>query len=129
MRNLLQDIRYGLRVLWKSPGFAFVTILALAIGIGANTAIFSVVNGVLLRPLPFKTADRLVFLSEWSQQIPDMSVSYPNYQDWRDQSTVFEQLAAFRSAGYILIGAGDPERLTAREVSASFFPALGVTPA
>ena len=129
MRNLLQDIRYGLRILWKSPGFALVTILALAIGIGANTAIFSIVNGVLLRPLPFKTADRLVFLSEWSQQVPDMSVSYPNYQDWRDQSTVFEQLAAFRSAGYILTGAGDPERLTAREVSASFFPALGVTPA
>ncbi|HKC64428.1 MAG TPA: ABC transporter permease [Pyrinomonadaceae bacterium] len=129
MRNLLQDIRYGLRILWKSPGFALVTILALAIGIGANTAIFSVVNGVLLRPLPFKTSDRLVFLSEWSQQVPDMSVSYPNYQDWRDQSTVFEQLAAFRSAGYILTGAGEPERLTAREVSASFFPALGVTPA
>ena len=101
----------------------------LALGIGANTAIFSVVNGVLLRPLPFKTADRLVFLSEWTQQVPDMPVSYPNYRDWRDQSTVFDQLAAFRIAGYILTGAGDPERLTADEVSASFFPALGVTPA
>ncbi|PYS88844.1 MAG: hypothetical protein DMF64_19445 [Acidobacteria bacterium] len=129
MNNLWQDIRFGMRLLWKSPGFTLVTILALALGIGANSAIFSVVNGVLLRPLPFKTADRLVFLSEWSQQVPGMSVSYPNYQDWRDQSTVFEQLAAFRSAGYILTGAGDPERLSAREVSASFFPALGVTPA
>jgi putative ABC transport system permease protein len=129
MNNLWQDIRFGLRMLWKSPGFTLVTILALALGIGANSAIFSVVNGVLLRPLPFKTAERLVFLSEWSQQVPDMSVSYPNYQDWRDQSTVFDQLAAFRSAGYILTGTGDPERLTAREVSASFFPALGVSPA
>jgi putative ABC transport system permease protein len=129
MGNLWQDLRYGVRMLWKSPGFALVTILALALGIGANSAIFSVVNGVLLRPLPFKTADRLVFLSEWSQQVPNMSVSYPNYEDWRDESTVFEQLAAFRSAGYTLTGAGEPERLDAREVSWNFFPALGVQPA
>ncbi|HYX43290.1 MAG TPA: ABC transporter permease [Pyrinomonadaceae bacterium] len=129
MNNLWQDIRFGLRMLWKSPGFTLVTILALALGIGANSAIFSVVNGVLLRPLPFRTAERLVFLSEWSQQVPNMSVSYPNYQDWRDQTTVFEQLAAFRSAGYTLTGAGEPERLSAREVSASFLPALGVAPA
>ena len=128
MNTFWQDIRFGLRMLKKSPGFALVTILALALGIGANSAIFSVVNAVLLRPLPFKTADRLVFLSEWSQQVPDMSVSYPNYRDWRDQTTVFDQLAAFRSAGYILTGAGEPERLSAREVSASFLPALGVTP-
>jgi putative ABC transport system permease protein len=116
-------------MLWKSPGFALVTILALALGIGANSAIFSVVNGVLLRPLPFKTADRLVFLSEWSQQVPNMSVSYPNFQDWRDQNTVFEQLAAFRGGNYILTSAGEPERLDAREVSASFFPTLGVNAA
>ena len=129
MGNLWQDIRYGVRMLWKSPGFALVTILALALGIGANSAIFSVVNGVLLRPLPFKTAERLVFLSEWSQQVPNMSVSYPNFQDWRAQGSVFEQLAAFRGGSYILTGAGEPERLDAREVSASFFPALGVTAA
>jgi putative ABC transport system permease protein len=129
MNNLWQDIRYGVRMLWKSPGFALVTILALALGIGANSAIFSVVNGVLLRPLPFKTADRLVFLSEWSQQVPNMSVSYPNFQDWRAQNSVFEQLAAFRGGNYILTGAGEPERLDAREVSASFFPTLGVNAA
>ncbi len=128
MNNFWQDIRFGGRMLLKSPGFALVTILALALGIGANSAIFSVVNAVLLRPLPFKTAERLVFLSEWSQQVPNMSVSYPNYQDWREQSTSFEQLAAFRSAGYTLTGAGEPERLDTREVSASFFPALGVAP-
>ncbi len=129
MGNFWQDVRYGVRMLWKSPGFALVTILALALGIGANTAIFSVVNGVLLRPLPYPTADRLVFLSEWSQQVPNMSVSYPNYQDWRDQNNVFEQLAAFRSASYTLTGVGEPEQLPARQVSASFFPALGIAPA
>ncbi len=129
MNTFWQDISFGLRILMKSPGFALVTILALTLGIGANSAIFSVVNAVLLRPLPFKTADRLVFLSEWSQQVPGMSVSYPNYRDWRDQATVFDQLAAFRGAGYILTGAGDPERLSAREVSSSFLPALGVAPA
>ncbi|HEX8072778.1 MAG TPA: ABC transporter permease [Pyrinomonadaceae bacterium] len=129
MGTLWQDIRFGVRVLWKSPGFTLVTILALALGIGANSAIFSVVNGVLLRPLPYPTAERLVFLSEWSQQVPNMSVSYPNYQDWRDQGTGFEQLAAFRSAGFTLTGAGEPEQLSAREVSWNFFPALGVAPA
>ncbi len=117
MGKLLQDVRYGVRVLLKSPGFALVAVLALALGIGANTAIFSVVNGVLLRPLPFKTADRLVFMSEWSQQVPNMSVSYPNFLDWQAQATSFDALAAFRSNGFVLTGAGEPERLTAREVS------------
>ncbi|MDQ3907588.1 MAG: ADOP family duplicated permease, partial [Acidobacteriota bacterium] len=129
MGKLWQDVRYGARMLAKSPGFAVVTILALALGIGANSAIFSVVNGVLLRPLPYKTASRLVFMGEWSQQVPNMSVSYPNFLDWRAQSHSFDQLAAFRSNGYVLTGAGEPERLTAREVSQEFFPALGVAPA
>jgi putative ABC transport system permease protein len=129
MGKLWQDVRYGARMLAKSPGFAVVTILALALGIGANSAIFSVVNGVLLRPLPYKTASRLVFMGEWSQQVPNMSVSYPNFLDWRAQNHSFDQLAAFRSNGYVLTGAGEPERLTAREVSQDFFPALGVAPA
>ena len=129
MGKLFQDVRYGARMLAKSPGFAVVTILALAIGIGANSAIFSVVNGVLLRPLPYPTAERLVFLSEWSQQVPNMSVSYPNFEDWRAQTQTMEIMAAFRSNSFILTGSNEPERLTAREVSHNFFPALGVAPA
>ena len=124
-----QDVRFGARMLWKRPGFTAVAVLTLALGIGANTAIFSVVNGVLLRPLPYRTADRLVFLSEWSQQVPNMSVAYPNFLDWQAQAQSFDALAAFRSNGFVLTGAGEPERLTAREVSQQFFPALGVAPA
>src|ERR671920_1791215 len=127
--TLWQDLRYAVRMLLKKPGFTLVALTALALGIGANTAIFSVVNGVLLRPLPYRTADRLVFLSEWSQQVPNMSVSYPNFLDWQAQTTSFDALAAFRSNGFVLTGAGEPERLTAREVTQQFFPALGVAPA
>ena len=129
MNKFWQDIRYGLRMLWKSPGFTLVTVLALALGIGANTAIFSVVNTVLLRPLPFPNGERIVFMGEWSQQIPEMSVSYPNFTDWRDQNQVFDHIAAFRNANYVLTGVGEPERLDGRQVSADFFPVLGVAPA
>ncbi|HEX8424293.1 MAG TPA: ABC transporter permease, partial [Pyrinomonadaceae bacterium] len=129
MNTFWQDLRYGLRMLWKSPGFTVVTVLALALGIGANSAIFSVVNTVLLRPLPFPNGERIVFMGEWSQQIPEMSVSYPNFMDWRDQNQVFEQIAAFRNANYVLTGVGEPERLDGRQVSAAFFPVLGVSPA
>jgi putative ABC transport system permease protein len=128
MGTFLQDIRYGLRMLLKSPGFTVVTVLALALGIGANTAIFSVVNAVLLRPLPYSTAERLVILSEYSEQVQNMSVSYPNFTDWREQNRVFEQLAAFRGNGFTLTGAGEPERFTGNEVSASFFTVLGTRP-
>src|SRR4028119_1614960 len=129
MNTFGQDIRYGFRMLWKSPGFTLVTVLALALGIGANTAIFSVVNTVLLRPLPYPNGERIVFIGEWSQQVPEMSVSYPNYQDWRAQQQTMEQLAAFRSANYVLTGVGEPERLDGRQVSARFFNVLGGAPA
>jgi len=129
MNTLWQDIRYGFRMLLKSPGFTLITVLALALGIGANTAIFSVVNTVLLRPLPYQNADRIVFMGEWSQQVPEMSVSYPNFLDWREQNQTMEQIAAFRGANYILTGVGEPERLDGRQVSAGFFNVLGVTPA
>ena len=129
MNTFGQDIRYGFRMLWKSPGFTLVTVLALALGIGANTAIFSVVNTVLLRPLPYPNGERIVFMGEWSQQVPEMSVSYPNFADWRDQQQTMESIAAFRSANYVLTGVGEPERLDGRQVSASFFNVLGVAPA
>jgi putative ABC transport system permease protein len=116
-------------MLWKSPGFTLVTVLALALGIGANTAIFSVVNTVLLRPLPYPNGERIVFIGEWAQQVPEMSVSYPNFIDWREQQQTMEQIAAFRSANYVLTGVGEPERLDGRQVSAAFFNVLGVTPA
>src|SRR4028119_2381292 len=128
MNTLLQDIRYGLRMLWKSRGFTVITVLALALGIGANTAIFSVVNTVLLRPLPYPNGERIVFIGEWSQQVPEMSVSYPNFIDFRDQQQTMEQIAAFRNANYVLTGVGEPERLDGRQVSAAFFNVLGVAP-
>jgi putative ABC transport system permease protein len=118
-----------MRMLWKSKGFTLVTIMALALGIGANTAIFSVVNTVLLKPLPYPNGERVVFIGEWSQQVPEMSVSYPNFMDWREQQQTMEQIAAFRSANYVLTGVGEPERLDGRQVSASFFNVLGVAPA
>ncbi|PYS82145.1 MAG: ABC transporter permease [Acidobacteria bacterium] len=129
METLWQDIRFGFRMLLKKPGFTAVAILALALGVGANTAIFSVVNGVLLRPLPFKEPDRLVRLGEWSRQVPGMSISYPNFLDWREQNHVFEGLAATQFDNYNLTGSDEPERLQGRNVSWNFFDVLGVRPA
>jgi predicted permease len=126
METLLQDLRYGARTLWKSPGFASVAILALALGIGANTSIFSVVNSVLLRPLPYREAARLVYLMETSQQ-HDSAVSVPNFNDWREQNQVFDQLAASRLASFNLTGAGEPARLQGRMASVNFFRTLGVS--
>ncbi|MGH9740140.1 MAG: ABC transporter permease, partial [Candidatus Acidiferrales bacterium] len=128
METLLQDIRYGIRLIAKSPGFAAIAILTLALGIGANTAVFSVVNGVLLNPLPYSQPDRLVAVYSKTKQFTRSSISYPNFLDWvRDQRS-FSALAAFRSENYNLIGMGQPQRLGAVMVSASFFPLLGVNP-
>jgi putative ABC transport system permease protein len=127
MGTLWQDVRYGVRLLLKSPGFALVAVFVLALGIGANSAIFSVVNAVLLRPLPYADPDRLVILWEKSAT-QDTSVSYPNFIDWRDQNQVFERIAAFRRESFNLIGAGEPERLSGRMISSSFFSTLGVQP-
>jgi putative ABC transport system permease protein len=127
MGTILQDIRYALRMLLKNPGFTFVAVLALALGIGANTAIFSVVNAVLLRPLPFKEPDRLVILWE-KKATKDSSVAYPNFLDWRDGNTVFEGMTVFRRDSFNLTGAGEPERLAGRLVSGNFFETLGVQP-
>ncbi len=125
MQTLLQDLRYAFRLLAKSPGFTAIAILTLALGIGANTAIFSVVNGVLLRPLAFRDPSRLVIVAEKSQ-FPTISTSYENYVDWRDQSRSFESMEATRGAGLSLTGAGEPELLLARMATAGLFPLLGV---
>jgi predicted permease len=126
--NFLQDIRFALRTLLKSPGFALMAILTLAIGIGANTAIFTVLNAVLLRPLPFHEPGKLMILTESSQQFDSMSVAYLNFQDWKAQSSSFEGLAMFRRSDYTLIGDRGPEHILGREISAGFFSLLGVTP-
>jgi putative ABC transport system permease protein len=127
MLNLLQDVRYAFRLLAKSPMFTVIAVLTLALGIGANTAIFSVVNAVLLRPLPFKDSSRLVLVIEKSKY-PTITVSYQNYLDWRDQSRSFDSMEAFYGTNMTLTGKGEPDRVVARMVTAGFFPLLGVSP-
>jgi len=128
MGSILKDIRYGFRVLLKRPSVTCVAILTLALGVGANTAIFSVVNAVLLRPLPYPNSDRLVFLSESSQQVPDMSISMADFDDWRTMNTVFDDMAPYRGNNVTLTGEGVPESLRIREITASLFPTFGVQP-
>jgi predicted permease len=123
-----QDVRYGVRTLRKSPGFAVIAILTLAIGIGANTALFSVVNGVLLNPLPYPQPDRLVALYARANEFNKFSISYPNFLDWTSQNHSFSSLAAFRGETFTMTGVGEPERLDADMISAAFFPLLGVNP-
>jgi putative ABC transport system permease protein len=128
MQKIWQDLRYGVRMLLKNPGITFVVILALALGIGANTAIFSVVDTVLLRPLPYPESDRLVFLNETSKTMDEISVSYPNFTDWRNQNHVFEKIGVYNRSSYNLTGAGDAERIITGQVSADLFAALRVNP-
>lgn len=133
MSGLLQDLRYALRQLRKSPGFSAVAVVTLALGIGANTAIFSVVNGVLLRPLAFRDADRLVRVWHTPPQksfpgMPTFSVSTANYLDWERQNQVFERMAIYSYHGFTLTGGDKPEQLDATAVSSGFFATLGVQP-
>jgi predicted permease len=130
METVFQDIRYGWRMLARNPGFTAIAVVTLAIGIGASTAIFSVVDTVLLRPLPYKQPDRLVVVSE---TLPGMSteeigVAAGEYQDYRDRNRSFSQVAAYESDGFNLTGVGQPLRINAAAVSASAFPLLGVSP-
>ena len=127
-QTLGQDVRYALRTLRQSPGFTLVAILTLALGIGANTTIFSVINAVLLRPLPYSHPDQLVLLAEHWPAFPILSVSYDNYKDFRDQSTSFETVAAIQPLSYTLTGSGDPERVTGMPITASLLPMLGIQP-
>ena len=125
MAIFLQDLRYASRMLVKSPGFALMAILTLAIGIGANTAIFTVLNAVLLRPLPFHDPARLMIVSESSQQFDAMSVAYQNYTDWKAQNSSFENMAMFRQRDFTLTGDRGPEHIEGREISAGLFSLLG----
>jgi putative ABC transport system permease protein len=126
MSTLWQDIRYGVRMLWKNRGVTAIVIFALALGIGANTAIFSVVNTVLLRPLPYDESDRLIFLNEKSQVLDEMSISYPNFLDWRAHNQSFERIGVYNRASYNLTGAGEAERIVTGQMSADMFTLLHV---
>lgn len=131
MDTLLKDIRYGVRSLLKRPGFSAIAIVTLALGIGANTAIFSLVNAVLLRPLAFADADRLVMVWEDASfaGFPRNTPAPANYVDVKNQNQVFENIAAIDMRSFNLTGDGEPERVEANGVTASFFPLLGVRPA
>jgi len=128
MNGLLQDVRYALRQLGKTRGFTIVAVLTLALGIGANTAIFSVVNGVVLNPLPFPNSDRLVSMFEEKPDFPRGSISYPDFLDWQRESRAFEAIAAYRWADGSITGSGTAEQVHAQHISATFFPILGVKP-
>jgi len=126
--DISQDLRYGLRTLLKNPGFTIIAVSALALGIGANSAIFSVVNAVLLRPLPFKNPEQLVMVWENATHVgfPKNTPSPPNFLDWQRQNTVFTGMAAMAERSFNLTGVGEPERLDGRRVSANLFNLLGV---
>jgi putative ABC transport system permease protein len=128
IESLVQDLRYGWRMLLKSPGFAAAALFTLALGIGANTAIFSVVYGILLRPLPFRDVSRLVLLNETEPQVGDVSVSYPNFQDWRKQSRTFTEMAAVTGVKFNMAGSSRPENIGGLAVSPNFLSMVGVRP-
>src|SRR5437868_12744792 len=130
MRSLLQDLRYAGRTLLRSPGFFLLTVLTLALGIGANAAIFSVVNGVLLSPLPYRQPDRLMSIYS---QFPSLGfdrfwVSPPEFVELRERATRFAEIGAYAARGVNLEGRDQPVRVRAALLSASLFPVLGVSP-
>jgi len=130
MNNLWRDILYSVRTMLKNPAFSVVAVLTLAVGIGANSAVFSVVNAVLLRALPYKEPNQLVMFWEdnLKMELDQFPASYPNFVDYRDQSHSFESFAAFRREDFILTGADEPQRLAGAQVSENFFTLLGVAP-
>ena len=127
---LLNDLRYTARMLRKSPLFTLAIVLTVALGIGANTAIFSVVNAVMLRPLPYEQPDRLVWIAEKNDRLnlPTFATSVLNYLSWKEQSRTFDPLAAFGFASFNLTGQGDPEQFTGGTITPSLFPLLGIKP-
>lgn len=128
MDSIIKDIRYGVRGLLKHPGFTAIVVITLALGIGASTAIFSVVNSVVLRRLPYRTADRIVAIQELNSAGKRVQVTSANFLDWRAQNTVFEQLAAIKTATTNLALSDHAERLDLAQTNANFFDVFGVTP-
>ncbi len=128
MNGLLQDIRYALRQLVKTPGLTVVVLTTIALGVGANTALFSVVNGVLLNPLPYPQPEQLVTLRESKPNFEWGSISYPNFRDWQKDNHTFSSLAVSRSYAFSLTGAGEAMQVTGEYVSSDFFTILGVKP-
>src|SRR5256886_3969965 len=126
----MNDLKFALRQLLKSPGFTVVAVITLGLGIGANTAIFSIVNAVLLRPLPYPAADRIMVLNESSGPKQDFSVALPDYFDWRNDNTVFEHLAATHKESRNLSGipGREPERVSCASVTRNFFNIIGLPP-
>ena len=130
MHNFLDEIRYAARQLRKNPGFTAVAVLTLALGLGANSAIFSVIDAVLLRPLPYHAPDRLVAVKPTEPgRRDDIGVSYPTFLDWRERNHVFDGLSVFRQDDFTLTGRGEATHLTGGVVSANLFSVLGVAPA
>ena len=128
IESLAQDLRYAVRAMRKNPAFTCIALLTLTLGIGANTALFSVVNGVLLNPLPYPHSEQLAILYQKSTLADQGSVSYLNFLDWLRQNETFSSMAAFRQESFNLTGEGEPTRLSGHEVSADFFPTLEVKP-
>ena len=129
MDTLLKDIAYAVRQLRKSPGFAAVAIITLGLGIGANTSLFSIVNGVLLNRLPYPQPEQLVTLSESKPNFEYGSISYPNFRDWQKNNRTFSSMAIYRGSAFSLTGSGEAEQVTGEFVSTDLFPLLGVKPA
>src|SRR5689334_19017125 len=130
MEMLFQDLRYGLRMLIKNPGFTIVAVITMALGIGANTALFSVVNGVLLKSLPFKDPDRLISVLETNAKIPPpgASCSTLNFRDWKEQNHAFEMLSARQPFIGNLTSSDQPEKIQGEKITWDYFDTLGIAP-
>src|SRR6185436_2938134 len=128
MDSIIKDIRYGVRGLWKHPAFTAIVVITLALGIGASTAIFSVVNSVVLRPLPYRTADRIVAIQELDPDGKRGQSTSANFLDWRAQNTVFEHLSAIKITTTNLALSDHAERIDLAQTNADFFDIFGITP-
>ena len=128
LEPLAQDLRFSARMLVKNPAFTAIAIFTLALGIGGNTAIFSIVNGVLLNPLPFPQPDRLVAVHESKPNFENGAISYPNFLDWRKDNRTFSSMGISRRWAFSLTGRGDAVQVTANFISAGYFDVLGIRP-